>query len=104
MRRRRQPTPPATPALGLGELIAAPELAALDLLDHALRVATLAVLAQHPHLLGDEYGRVAHDGDPVAATAERWVLAMAKLRPILEHYRRAVVDACHDRGNDDLPF
>jgi hypothetical protein len=104
MRGRAHRAQRARPALGLEDLIAAPELAALKLLDHALHVATLAVLAQYPHLLGDEYGQVRHDGDPVALMAERLLDATAKLRPVLELYRRAVVDARHDRDDDDLPF
>jgi hypothetical protein len=94
---------PARSALGLEDVIAAPELAALEVLDHALQVATLAALAQYPHLLGDEYGRVRHDGDPAATIAESLLDAMAKLRAILDWYRRAAVDARHHR-DDDLPF
>ena len=94
---------PASPALGLDELIEAPELAALELLDHALQVATLAALAQYPHLLGDEHGRVRHDGDPLATIAESLLDAIAKLRAVLDWYRRVAVDARLHR-DDDLPF
>jgi hypothetical protein len=94
---------PASPALGLDDLIETPELAALELLGHALQVATLAALAQYPHLLGDEYGRIRHDGDPLATMAESMLDAIAKLRAVLDGYRRLVVDARH-RRDDDLPF
>lgn len=101
-RRRRRSA--ARPALGLEDLIAAPELAALELLDHALHLAVLAVVAQYPHLLGDESGHVRHHGDSLAAMAERLLNATAALRPVLERYRVAVVDARHDANDDDLPF
>jgi len=94
---------PASPALGLEDLIEAPELAALELLAHALQVATLAVLAQYPHLLGDEQGRVRHDGDSLAPIAESLLDAIAKLRAVLEWYQRAAV-ATRLHRNDDLPF
>jgi hypothetical protein len=92
----------ARPALGLEDLIAAPELAAFELLGQALQVATLAALAQYPHLLGDESGRVRHDGDPLATIAESLLDAMAQLRAVLDWYRRAALDARH--RDDDLPF
>lgn len=102
-RQRRLRRSPARPALGLEDLIAAPELAALELLDHALHIAVLALVAQYPHLLGDESGQVRHHGDPLAAIAECLLDATAMLRPILERYRLALA-ARHDGNDDDLPF
>jgi hypothetical protein len=91
---------PLTPV----DLLAAPELAAIDLLDHAVHVAGLALLAQYPHLLGDEYGRVPHDGDAVAELAERLLRRARALDRVIARYRRAVANAQRADSNDDLPF
>lgn len=93
------PTTTLTPV----DLLAAPELAALDLLRHAIHVAGLALVAQYPHLLGDEYGRVRHDGDAVAELAERLLRRARALDDILGRYRTAVANG-NRPGNDDLPF
>ncbi len=94
-----QPLPPVTPV----DLLSAPELAALDLLHHAMHVAGLALIAQYPHLLGDEYGRARHDGDAVAELAERLLRRARALDDIIGRYRRAVAKA-NQPGNDDVPF
>lgn len=85
------------------DLVAAPELAALDLLHHAMHVAGLALIAQYPHLLGDEYGRVRHDGDVVAELAERLLHRAHDLDHVIAAYREAIANA-HPPADDDLPF
>jgi len=98
----RPPAPPPTPLTPV-DLLSAPELAALDLLHHAMHVAGLALIAQYPHLLGDEYGLVRHDGDAVAELAERLLRRARALDDIIGRYRRAVANA-NRPGNDDVPF
>lgn len=100
---RRRPTTP-TP-LSPVDLLGAPELAAIDLLHHALHVVGLALLAQYPHLLGDEYGRVRHDGDAVAQLAERLLRRARDLDDVIGRYRQAAANAQRPHDNDDdLPF
>jgi hypothetical protein len=85
------------------DLVSAPELAALDLLTHAVHVAGLALIAQYPHLLGDEQGRVRHEGDPVAELAERLLHRARNLDDVIGRYREAIANA-HRPADDDLPF
>jgi hypothetical protein len=85
------------------DLLGAPELAALDLLRHAVHVAGLALIAQYPHLLGDQYGRVRHDGDAAAHLAERLLRRAHALDEIIARYRRAVANS-NPTTVDDLPF
>lgn len=99
-RRRGVRLAPITPE----DLISAPELAALDLLSHAMHVAGLALLAQHPHLLGDEHGLVQHHGDPVAELAERLLHRARALDDVIARYREAIANAHSAAVNDDLPF
>ena len=99
----RPSPPPATPLTPV-DLLAAPELAALDLLGHAVNVAGLALIAQYPHLLGDEYGRVRHDGDAVAELAERLLRRARALDDVIGRYRQAVANAQRPDNDDDLPF
>jgi len=96
--RRRRP-----PALTLVDLLNAPELALLDVLDHALHVARVAIIAQHPHLLGDESGRVCTDGDPIAQGAAEIIDRAFDLAIALRRYRRAIANASTLR-DDDFPF
>jgi len=83
-------------------LAAAPERAALALLDAALSVATAAVLAENPDVavLGDpEHGR-----DPPLTTqlAARLAVRADALHHLVAAYLAAVEDL--DRHDDDLPF
>jgi hypothetical protein len=90
-------------ALTLVELLNAPELAVLETLDHAVHVAKVALIAQHPHLLGDESGRVCANGDPIAQGAAEIIDRAFDLSVALRRYRRALANAStlHD---DDFPF
>lgn len=99
---RSRPTAP-TP-LSPVDLLGAPELAAIDLLHHALHVVGLALLAQYPHLLGDEYGRVRHDGDALAQLAERLLRRARDLDHVIDRYRHAAANAQRHDTDDDLPF
>jgi hypothetical protein len=99
---RRPPSPPPEP-ITPGDLQGAPELAVLDLLGHAVHVTGLALIAQHPHLLGDEHGLVRHHGDAVAALAEKLLHRAHQLDAAIRRYRKAVANAC-DTPDDDLPF
>jgi hypothetical protein len=95
------PSPPRAP-----ELILAPELAAILLLEHALDIAAQALLAEHP-TLADDFA-TAHDDAPVLALAGTICRRAAALERILHRYRRAVRDSAPSLQNqdphDDLPF
>jgi hypothetical protein len=90
-------------ALTLVDLLNAPELAMLDVLDHAVHVARVALIAQHPHLLGDEFERLGTDRDPIAQGAAEIIDRALGLSFALRRYRRAITNAStlHD---DDFPF
>ncbi|MGH7440638.1 MAG: hypothetical protein ACRENE_33520 [Polyangiaceae bacterium] len=106
MRRRERTGVPrrgAPAALSLVDLLNAPELAVLDVLDHALHVARVALIAQHPHLLGDECGRVCHDGDRIARRAAELIDRALDLSGAVRRYRRAITNATALR-DDDFPF
>jgi hypothetical protein len=94
---------PANATLSLADVVHAPELASLELLAHALRVASLALVAQYPHLLGDANGRVCHHADPVAQLADRLLGRARQLDILLRRYRTAIA-AVRDLPDDDLPF
>jgi hypothetical protein len=88
------------------DLILAPELAAIILLEHALDVATHALLAEHPTLV-DDFAR-ARDA-PVLSLAHQICLRAGALEDTLRRYRHAVADVARSRSaNDDadtdLPF
>jgi hypothetical protein len=85
------------------ELLNAPELAVLDVLDHALHVARVALIAQYPHLLGDECGRMHLDGDPIAQSAADLIDQAFDVSIVLRRYRRAIANATTVR-DDDFPF
>lgn len=90
MRRRADVAPPPKPPT-VPELVQAPELAALMILEHALEVAREALLAEHPTLCDDfcrprEHGRV-------LATANTILKRAVALRDTLRRYRSAVRDA-----------
>jgi hypothetical protein len=69
-----------------------------------VHVVGLALIAQHPHLLGDEYGRVRHHGDAVAALAERLLRRASALDDAIDRYRQVVATAQRADHDDDLPF
>ena len=85
------------------DLLGAPELATLAVLGHVLHVVRLALLAQHPNLLGDEHRLVQHRGDPVSALAERLLDRAHDLGHLLDCYRQAVANA-DDTPDAELPF
>lgn len=74
--------------LTVADLIRSPELAALALLDEALAVSRITLLAQHPELDGELH----HDEELATATAlaETLVARASDLRRLLATYRRAV--------------
>jgi hypothetical protein len=88
------------------DLVLAPELAAIILLEHALEVATHALVAEHPTLI-DDFAR-ARDDAPVMALAYRICLRARALEDVLRRYRRAVTDLARlhaaDARQEDLPF
>jgi hypothetical protein len=90
-------------AVTLVDLLNAPELAMLDVLDHAVHVVRLALIAQHPHLLGDEYGRVCTHDDPIAQGAAEIIDSALDLSVALRRYRHAIANASTLR-DDDFPF
>ncbi|MGO9837405.1 MAG: hypothetical protein ACLP1X_24705 [Polyangiaceae bacterium] len=97
--RRRGALSPVT----LVDLLNAPELAVLELLDHAVHVARLALVAQHPHLLGDEHGRPGSDADPIAQRAAEILDCAFALARAVRGYRRAI-DHSATLRDDDFPF
>jgi hypothetical protein len=103
-RRARLVSPPPPPTVP--ELVLAPELAAILLLELAINVAQQALLAEHPTLI-DDFAR-ARDDAPILALAETICRRAAVLEQSLRHYRRAVRDASSpardDDAHDDLPF
>lgn len=101
-RRSRVPAPPAPT---VPELVVAPELAALALLDHALDLAAAALLAEHMTLT-DELRKPGDHGAAVDL-AHTICLRAASLRRVLARYARAARDAARPTAKDpdeDLPF
>jgi hypothetical protein len=105
-RRARPPTPaPASPRVP--ELVLAPQLAAILLLECALDIAAQALLAEHPTLI-DDYAR-ARDRDPAVSLAHVICRRAGALEDTLRGYRRAVRAAydaatAPDTNDDDIPF
>jgi hypothetical protein len=103
MRRRfATAAPPTVP-----DLVDAPELAAIILLEHALDVAADALVAEHMTLI-DDFHNPRQQGT-VVSLAHTICLRASALRDTLVRYRRAVRDAAasaaHDCAlDDDLPF
>ena len=97
--RARAPDPPTVP-----ELVLAPELAAIILLEHALDVAVSALVAEHPTLVDDVARQ--RDGDPAVALAHAICRRSGALEDMLRRYRRVVRDAARSTvaREDDLPF
>jgi hypothetical protein len=82
------------------DLMDAPELAALALLEHAIHVARIAVLAQHVELLDPDapFQREAQPGDQLTTA----FLARAyELAVVIRRYRAAVAQAA--AGLDGSP-
>jgi len=88
--------------LTLADVINAPELALIEVLGHAAHVVRVALIAQHPHLLGDEHGQVRLDDDPVAQCASQIIDRAVDLSAALRLYRRAIADA--HQPDEDFPF
>jgi hypothetical protein len=92
------PAPPTVP-----DLVLAPELAAVILLEHALDVLRDALLAEHLTLI-DDLRRPRDDGTVVFLANTICLRALA-LRDTLRRYRRAVRDATTSPAQDnDIPF
>jgi len=92
------PAPPTVP-----DLVLAPELAAVILLEHALDIARDALLAEHLTLI-DDFRRPRDDG-PVVFLANTICLRAIALRDTLRRYRCAVRDAATPHApDDDIPF
>jgi hypothetical protein len=104
MKRRGRLLPPPSPPT-VPELVHAPELATIALLEHTLDSAAQALLAQHP-TLADDFART-RDG-PVLALAHTICHRAAALEQALRRYRKAVRDALAPSSacdrDDDLPF
>ena len=90
--------PPAPPTVT--DLEAAPELAVIILLEHALDVVREALLAEHPTLI-DDFRRPEDDG-PILSLANLICLRAPTLRDALRRYRRAVrLATSSTQRNDD---
>jgi hypothetical protein len=100
---RRAPAP-APPPPTVTDLVNAPELAAIALLEHALAVVRDALLAEHPTLI-DDFHRPSEQGRLVSL-AHVICQREASLRAILARYRSAVREATapalRDDADDDL--
>ena len=105
MKRRGRLLPPPSPPT-VPELVHAPELATIALLELALHLAAQALLAEHP-TLADDFARTRDDA-PVLALAHNICRRAAALEQALRRYRQAVRDAVAPSRNcdrdDDLPF
>jgi hypothetical protein len=106
MRRRPASAPTASPPT-VPDLIDAPELAAIILLEHALDVAASALLAEHMTLI-DDFHNPRQQG-AVLSLALTICLRASALRDTLVRYRLAVrraaaSDAADRAPDDDLPF
>jgi len=85
----------------LHDLLAAPELVVVDLVDHTLTALRLALLAEHP-LIGDDLN--AHDDAPVQRRAHALLRQAERLRLVLAAYRKQVRGALTKWDQPDLPF
>jgi hypothetical protein len=107
LRTRRRATtlvPPPSPTVP--DIEAAPELAAIILLEHALDVVGNALLAEHPTLI-DDFHRPSEEG-PVLCLANIICRRASTLLDLLRRYRQAVRLAASstptDDPGDDVPF
>ncbi len=104
---RKRPSPPTPAPPTVPDLVGAPELAAIILLEHALDVAVSALVAEHMTLI-DDFHRPREQG-AVVSLAHTIHLRAGALRDTLVRYRRAVRDTAastdaDDAPDDDLPF
>jgi hypothetical protein len=103
--KRRLASPPTAAPPTVPDLVLAPELAAIVLLEHALEVTANSLVAEHLTLT-DDFHRPRDQG-PVVSLAHTICLRAAALRDTLVRYRRAVRDAAphdDDTADDDRPF
>lgn len=94
------PAPP-TPQ----ELVAAPELAVLDALQHVIDLTGRMLIAAHPELVGERSHL--HPLDLQATLAERLIRLATLLANATTRYQVAVLAALYepDTGpDDDIPF
>lgn len=101
-RARANTTAPAPPTVP--DLVLAPELAAIILLEHALDIAVLALVAEYPTLI-DDFARE-RDADPAVSLALTICRRSGNLQDTLRRYRGAMRDAARSAvaHEDDLPF
>jgi hypothetical protein len=103
---RRRATSPHAPAPPTPqELVAAPELAVLDALQHVIDLAGRMLLAAHPELVGERSHL--HPLDLQATLAERAIRLAALLANATTRYQTAVLTALHEPDtdeDDDIPF
>jgi hypothetical protein len=83
-------------------LAAAPELAALAMLDRALAVVISALHAEHPSLIGAL--QPGADDPPARRHAHRLIQTARYMRCALARYRLAVRQTLLTPDSDDLPF
>jgi hypothetical protein len=99
--RRRPASPPTAAPPTVPDLVDAPELAAIILLEHALDVAADALVAEHMTLI-DDFHNPRQQG-PVVSLAHTIRLRASALRETLVRYRRAVRDAAASAAADNAP-
>lgn len=100
IRPAERPPPPSVP-----DLLVAPELAALSILDVALEIVVAALLAEHITLI-DDLHKPGERG-PVVELADVICRRAASLRPVIARYARAARDAAAPSSRDptdDMPF
>ena len=105
--RRRHAAPPVTASPTVPDLVDAPELAAIILLEHALDVAASALVAEHMTLIDDFH--LPREQGPVVSLAHTIRRRAGALRDTLVLYWSAVRDAAaaaatDSAPDDDLPF
>lgn len=103
---RRHASPPITAPPTVPDLVVAPELAAIILLEHALDVAAMALVAEHMTLI-DDFHRTREQG-PIVSLAHTICQRAGTLRDTLVRYRCAVRDvaasSADNAPHDDIPF
>ncbi len=85
----------------LRQLLIAPEMVVVDLLDHCLDALRLALLAEHP-LLDDDLA--APDDPPVQRRARALLRHTSRLRRALDAYRHEVRAVLREDSRNDIPF
>jgi hypothetical protein len=95
-----------TVAISPESLAHAPHLGVLDLVDHTLRIAALALCAEIPALLGDPHPWRPEPPEQVAA--RRLLRQMRTFARALDRYRRALAPSLESPppplAHDDLDF